>query len=243
MEETILQEIGLTQNESRVYLSLLKTKAASATVVAQESKIHRVNVYDTLEKLKERGLVSELTIGGKRIFSAANPENITNILKEKEIKLKTILPQLQMNYVMQQKDYAINLYKGTNALRKRLLRFAEYNKPIYAWGIPKNVVDVVGKTFVEEMHQQRVKRKQWMYHIYNSDAKERMTYLNTLPYTKAKYLPEIYDSPVETNLCGDELLMIFPGEEIITVSIMNKALANAYEKYFWLLWEKTSEQK
>lgn len=241
MQEEILQEIGLTQNESRVYLSLLKTKAVSATAVAQESKIHRVNVYDTLEKLKKRGLVSELNVGGKRIFSAANPESIINILREKEVKLKTILPQLQMNYVMQQKNYSVNLYEGANSLRKRLLRFAEYNKPIYAWGIPKTVVDVIGKTFVEEMHQQRIKRKQWMYHIYNSDAKDRITYLNTLECTKARYLPQSYDSPVETNLCGDELLMIFPGEEIITVSIVNKALATAYEKYFWLLWDKTVE--
>ncbi len=239
-EET-LQDLGLTKNESRVLLSLLQKKSASATEIAHDSKVHRVNVYDAIEKLKRIGLVSELSIDGKKVFSAAHPENLLNILHEKELKLKTILPQLLIDYTMTQKSCSVNLYEGANSIRKTLLRFMETKKPIYAWGIPCKITDIIGKTFLEEVHKKRATQKQWMYHIYNRDAIERGKHLNTLAFTKSRHLPEDYDCPVATNLCDDELIMFFLDDPVLTISIKSKQLAAAYEKYFWVLWEKAKE--
>lgn len=237
-KEDILHEIGLTKNEAQVFLSLSRKNSASASEIAHDSKVHRVNVYDSIEKLKRLGLVSELYIEGKKIFSASHPDNLLNILREKELKLNTILPELQLHHAMSKKDYNLNMYEGANSIRKALLRFVEVQKPIYAWGIPNAIVNIIGREFLEQIHKRRAKQKQWMYHLYNTDAKERGGYLNTLPYTKSRHLPQEYNSPVATNVCDNELVMFFIDNKVLTISIINSALAAAYEKYFWVLWEK-----
>lgn len=240
--EEILQDIGLTKNESRVYLSLLKRKKGTAIEIAEESKVHRVNVYDAIKKLKMSGLVTEMRIDDKKVFVVSDPKHIMNILKEKELKLNNILPELELQHSMNKKSCDIQMFESQNAIRKQFLRFVERGKPIYYWGLPKVILSLIGKDFQEEIHKRRAAKQQWMYHIYNSDAYERSRYLNTLPFTKSRCSSPAMDSPVATAVCGEELVLnLVIEEKLITVSIMNKALAEAYEKYFWVLWENAKE--
>ncbi|MEK6920843.1 MAG: helix-turn-helix domain-containing protein [Nanoarchaeota archaeon] len=243
LHEQVLLDIGIGKNDARVYLALLRKKTATVVELAEQSTVHRVNVYDALKNLRKLGLVTELQVENKRLFSATNPKNIFNIIKEKEVKVNSILPALEMHYALQQKTCDIQIYETQNAIRKQFVRFVERNAPIYYWGIPKVVLSLIGKDFQEEIHKRRGQQKQWMYHIYNSDAAERSKYLNTLPYTKSRMFSASYDSPVATAVCGDELILnLVNDEKVITVSIMNKALAKAYESYFWILWDKAEEE-
>jgi sugar-specific transcriptional regulator TrmB len=240
--EEILQDIGLTKNESRVYLSLLKKKTATAVEIAEESKVHRVNVYDAIKKLKLHGLVTEMQLENKKVFVVSQPKNIMNILKEKELKLSNILPELELQHSINKKTCDIQMFESQNAIRKQFLRFVERSEPIYYWGLPKIILSLIGKDFQEEIHKRRAAKQQWMYHIYNSDADERSRYLNTLPFTKSRCSQPAMDSPVATAVCGEELVLnLVTQEKVITVSIINKALAQAYEKYFWVLWENSKE--
>ena len=97
MKEQTLMDLGLSQNESKIYISLLETGSTSATKIAQKSGVHRVNVYDSLTKLKEKGLVSELSSEGKKNYQASPPQALKNILKEKEIRLNKIIPELELS--------------------------------------------------------------------------------------------------------------------------------------------------
>ena len=62
MEEELLAEFGLTRNEIRVYLTLLKMGSALAGEITEKTGIHRRNIYDSLERLQEKGLVSFVII-------------------------------------------------------------------------------------------------------------------------------------------------------------------------------------
>ena len=75
-----------------------------------------------------------------------------------------------------------------------------------------------------------------MKHIYNHDAKERIKFLNNLSYTEARYLPKEFDAVVSTNICGDEVALTLWSETPITTLIKDKKMAEAYKRYFELLW-------
>ena len=51
-----LKEIGLSDSEANVYLTLLKLGEATVAEISQSSGLHRTNIYDSLEKLKEKGI-------------------------------------------------------------------------------------------------------------------------------------------------------------------------------------------
>jgi hypothetical protein len=75
-----------------------------------------------------------------------------------------------------------------------------------------------------------------MKHIYNEDAKERIKYLNKIPLTEARYLPKEFNSPVSTEICGDEVMFVLWKASPIIVHIKSREIASFYKKYFEILW-------
>ena len=58
METSLLREIGLTDNEIRIYIELLKQGEALASELANRTKVNRTLTYQILNKLIEWGLIS-----------------------------------------------------------------------------------------------------------------------------------------------------------------------------------------
>ena len=56
MEKQQLRELGFSEGESEVYVALLKHGKTSVMQLAKLTGRHRTHIYDTIEKLKEKGL-------------------------------------------------------------------------------------------------------------------------------------------------------------------------------------------
>jgi len=111
MNKSILTEAGLTEREAEVYISLVELGSSSATQIIQKSGLHRAVVYDLLERLIEKGLVSHVIKGRKKFFESTNPLKLLEIIKEKENKIKTIIPQLiELSQFKGRLD--VKIYKG-----------------------------------------------------------------------------------------------------------------------------------
>ena len=246
MEEKILNDLGLTKNESKVYISLLKIGSSTVTNIANESGIHRVNVYDSIKKLQEKNLVTKTGDKDKTMYQAAPPSFLTTILKEKEMRLRQIIPMLELCHQFSRKAVSVQVYEGYDFIRNMFIRYVDQSKPILALGIPQYALSKMGahgmdgKYFQDEIHNRRAKQKQWMYHIYNSDAQDRAKVLNTMPFTEAKCLPKEYDQTVTIVMSEEEYNLILFSEEVkpIVISIRSKDVVDAFQKYFWVIWEK-----
>ena len=56
-----LKKIGLTDYESRIYLALLDIGEGTSGDVIKKAEIHTGKIYEILESLKNKGLISEIT--------------------------------------------------------------------------------------------------------------------------------------------------------------------------------------
>ena len=65
-----LEKLGLNKNEAKVYFGLLKKGQATASELVKSVGVHRNIIYDNLEKLIDKGLVSYVVEGTKRRFIA-----------------------------------------------------------------------------------------------------------------------------------------------------------------------------
>jgi len=101
-----LSLLGLSNRETDVYLALLKLGPRSIRDIATEAEINRGTTYEVLKTLKTRALVSYYPVGKRRFFCAEPPENLINLLEEKQETLdsasrllrKEIVPDLlQLN--------------------------------------------------------------------------------------------------------------------------------------------------
>src|ERR671919_2334150 len=96
-----LNHLGLTDGEAKVYLSLLKLGSAKVGSIVRDSTISYSKVYDVLQRLSMKGLVSQVVIENIKHFNAVEPYRLHEYIKRKEEELNTqkgiidkIIPQL-----------------------------------------------------------------------------------------------------------------------------------------------------
>src|SRR3989338_11365214 len=87
MNEKILEEIGLTKGEIKVYFSLLKLGETTTGKIIEEAQISSGKIYEILEKLIKKGLVSYIIKEKTKYFSATSPRRIIDYIHEKEHEL------------------------------------------------------------------------------------------------------------------------------------------------------------
>ena len=97
-----LLKVGLTDGESKVYLALSEIGSSTVGPIVKKSGVAYSNIYDILNRLIEKGIVSFVIKSKTKYFQAATPKNLLIYLenKEKEInsqreELKKILPDLE----------------------------------------------------------------------------------------------------------------------------------------------------
>ena len=97
----IVEYIGLSEYESKVYLSLISLGTAGARKLSLNCDVPRTKVYGTLKKLIDYGLVNEIP-GAPKQFSPASPEECFNTLlsltKEKTLDFDIIIQKLEKTH-------------------------------------------------------------------------------------------------------------------------------------------------
>ena len=242
MDISIIKQAGLTENEAKVYLALLELGKSNVGKIADKSKVHRTNIYDSIRSLERKCLVKSFDEGKKKHFEAASPENLMSIIRKKEERLKSIIPEMKLSMQLAPKKSQVHIYEGLEAFKSMLDHFLDTGKERLVLGAPNNAFVRI-LDFLKIYHERRVRLKIPMKQIYNYTAVERAKYLNTLPFTEARCLPEEYDSPVSTTICGDEVVMTYWGDAPIFIHIVSKEIADVYRRYFKIVWGKAKKPK
>ena len=86
--EEILLKIGLTNQESRVYLALLELQQAQTGLICSFTKIASSNIYKILNSLMQKGLVSFRVQNNIKIFMPALPETLNELFLDKQKRLE-----------------------------------------------------------------------------------------------------------------------------------------------------------
>ena len=234
--EGVLESLGLSKNESRVYLTLLEIGPSTAVRIATKSKVHRTNTYETLDRLTEKGLATFIIRDKKKVFEAAEPKALMTQLKEKESHLQEILPQLSIKHEHSRDKTKAHVHKSVSSIKTILNGFLEKRQPMLVYGVPKEAPEILGP-WLAPHHKKRMAKKIRMEHIYNEDAIDRINELNKMSFTEARSLPKEFDSPVSTEICGDEVAIIYwDKKKPLIIHIQDEKIAESYKRYFKLLW-------
>jgi len=86
--DEILKKIGLTTAESKTYLTLLKLQEAQTGVLCKHTKIASSNIYQILDSLAKKGLVSYRVQNNTKIFMPASPDTLNDLFKEKQKQIE-----------------------------------------------------------------------------------------------------------------------------------------------------------
>lgn len=113
-----LQNLGLTEKESRVYLALLRLGRGSAASVASEAGLKRPTTYVILGELMQKGLVLKIPRTRKQLFTAKSPEEFFAEARERLELAEQVLPQLIAISEKPEKKFKTLYFEGIKGLKE-----------------------------------------------------------------------------------------------------------------------------
>lgn len=243
MYTEILTKLDLAKNEAQIYEVLLQYGESSVSKISKHSQIHRRNVYDTLNHLLAKGLVSEKIGSKENTYVAANPRKLTEIIKEKEKAFKSILPDLESMYTNTPETDSVFIYKGVEGWKNYLRDVLEVGEDLYtiggkgAWGDERIAI------FLDDFIAKAEKKKinfQMLYDGQESDIPEKV---KSTTKGKHKFLPVKYSNNSTIEIFGDHVVILSNiknrriDERAILTVIINRNLADSFRIWFQMIWD------
>src|SRR3989338_477507 len=234
-EISLLKDLGLTDHEVTIFLDLLKSGSSLASEITKRTQLNRSYVYERLQRLMERGLVSVIVKNKKKSFQAASPERLLLILKERELLLKELIPKLLQMQMPVEEAHRIEIFSGKEGM-----------KTVIEEELTAKEILVIGSspTFTEELlyyrpgfHKRRIELKIPMKVIFYEEDRTYGEKTGKMPYAETKFLASEYKAPLTIVLFNDVTLIALWVKPLLAIRIQNEACTEGFRKHFRLLWK------
>jgi sugar-specific transcriptional regulator TrmB len=248
MYTDILTTLDLTKNESKIYEVLLKHGETAVGNISTEAQINRRNVYDSLNRLIEKGLIFEIRQGKENLYQAVDPKKLMEAIKEKELALESIMPDLQALYISTPHQEDVYIYRGLEGWKNYMRDILRVNKDVYVLGGKGAWADkkIVGysKQFFAQAKKQGIK-----FHVlFDHQVKETHHEILDILDSNYRFLPKGYSTSGALDIFGDYVVILSHKADQIddnasSTVIVNKNIADAFRTWFRLMWEMSSKVK
>ncbi len=239
-----LKEFGLTENESITYLALVELGASTATPIKNKTGLHTSRVYEALNTLIKKGLVSYFIKNNVKHFQAQDPDVMFDILDAKREQLLKVMPQIKLLSDKKESDYSVSIYEGYKAFKQlfdHILFKLDPSQEILVVGAQHESAHFMNRTFFKEYNQRRINKKVNMRIIFNHDAIDTAKTYAKLPHTFVRIMLKNMVSPTAMNIYPDKMSILLQKEKPLIFHIACKEVAESYKLYFEFLWKAGSK--
>ncbi len=243
----MLESVGLTANDSAVYIYLLESGASmTGSKIALVNGLHRQYVYNSLSKLEKMGLVEFIEDGNKLRCRALPPVQITKLAQKKLSEAEDIEKELKtISTVGAEQDFEV--YMGERQVRDyetRLVENLPLNTEQYIIG---GSSDIFVKFFGEQYYELALTTNKKGLKSYYIGCPEEMPWPQTCKEAHNNFDYVILDSlprtVVSTVVRFDTVAMYSMIAPPLVYVIKSKRVADDYKKFFDMLWNMAKKKK
>jgi len=235
MDIEIIQEAGLSPTEAKVYLALIELGSALAGETTKKSGVNRTNVYDALERLIEKGLVSYVISANRKVFEPINPERLKELLVEKEKRIDSVMDELKMKYNSNEKKEEATIFRGKKGIKSIFQDILKEKNDLFAYGAESRFADML-PAYQKYWNKERAKLGIKVKMIYSKKVKKRKIKEN-LKLLKMKFLPENYVFPSTVMIYGDKVATIVWSDYSFGFVVKSKEVARSQMNFFNISWK------
>ena len=241
MYEKDLIAAGLDEKQAKVYLASLELGPASVPAIARQAGIKRTTAYGILDELVTQGLINTGYKKKTKLFIAQDPLQLVSILKERQRKIESILPELSDLYSTNNVRPKITFFEGRDGVRKiydDILDCRE--KQVKQIVKARDHAIAVGEDFINEYVRKRVLRgiKAYDLHpksgdIYNAERGMENSKLKRF----VRYLPPSVFYASMIMIYDNKVAMVSTKKENFGFIMESKEFAGTLGAYFDLMWK------
>ena len=243
----ILKNLGLTDNEAKVYLAMLELGPSAVLDIAAKAGINRPTTYFQIEALKKMGLVSSQTKGVKQLYVAESPDQLEfilnregKILEQKKSDLINLLPELKTMYSLAGDKPQVRFFEGLDGLIKMQDEFLKA-KPVEILAITS--ADDVFRVFPKQLENytpERVKRKIHSRVIYTSSKGDFLKEGNERLLRQTKFVdPKDLPFNADITIFGNAVAIAALKGKLSGTIIEHREISESFKGLFEFAWRLT----
>jgi hypothetical protein len=248
-----LQNFGLTNDESIIYLELTAKGQQSALALSRITHLSRTKVYEVCDKLITKGLITKLGQRYSTEYKANPPQQLDTILNQKKLELSLMESNLGGIY-----DSLASL-SNPNQLSKNIIRYEGIDglrqvtwNTTKATGLLRVFELATMDTFLDFDFCERVRIE---YGRRGLKESRQLTNLNKInPWTnieefvniwQCRYIdPKDIQLQMEIVIYNDVVAMYqYKEKSIFCVEIYNKDLAETQKQFYDFIWNQAKAMK
>jgi len=236
--KTPLQEFGLTDKETAVYLALLPLDNVTVQEIVKKLPYPRTTVYNTLTYLAEKGLVSKIIKRGITYFTATPPDRLKDKLAEKQRLIESILPQLKELKQTTHKPSTVEIYEGFKGIYTIVSDIFKKKQQTYYFGNYKKSLDIL-KHLPGHARTMRLE-KNIPAKIVIDPADEVIFHTKRYKQlTQMRFLKSMEDFPAMVFIYGTKVAMFTTQGDLVGIIIDNKEISQAMKMIFEMYWTQS----
>jgi sugar-specific transcriptional regulator TrmB len=239
-----LHDAGLTPGEARTYTALLELGSSTVGRIAKRGGVARSKIYEVLERLEKKGLVTHIIRSKTRVYTVGTPTRIIDHLQQEKRRVETQLQQAQALlpalYTLSGKNTTpeAELFTGMNGLRsahEKLVEHVKGKEICFFYNADAGIDAEVGRFFtrLDKEYRSRGIRLRGIV---------PKKYKNSPHLTRSSiYALKFVDFPIPNNIAileGKTLLSAWKNR--VGVLITSPDIAHSFRDYFEELWKKAS---
>ena len=248
--EEIFSIFNLSKNEVKVYEALLKLKKGTKTPIVKKSGILSSKVYEVLDRLIKKGLVTSFIENKVNNYVPVHPSNIRHLFddkikeiqnqkKEFEKKIDKLFPK-QEEFVTE-----VQLFRNWEGLRSALVITnddLDAGDTYYILGAsPGEDLEKATKIFSKNdkrLYDKKVRIKA----VHDLKRKgEAEEYLDK--YGRKNWAIKYYmtSGPFQVGITNNYTVLILLEKDPITILINNKKIRDSFYHYFEMIWKQAKK--
>lgn len=239
---SILEDIGLTNAQIKVYTSLLDLGETTTGPLIKKSGLQNSVVYNALNQLIKNGLVSFILKGKRKSFSATSPKNLIKFVEDKKERIEELVPELIKKQEFKEQKQEAQVFLGMKGI------YNAFNKILEI--LPKGSEYIGFGAGFEEQHTEEARKFFWEYQkkrclmkykvkiIVNESSRKQVENFGWYPkFGKPNYKFVEGFAPIGVLIFEDYILNVAFGEAPVAVLIKSKGIADAYRRCFYNMWK------
>ena len=244
MDATLLEHVGFTIGEVKVYLALLELGETTTGAIIKKSKITGSKVYEILDKLIEKGLVSYILREKTKYFQSSSPRRLLDYVNKKEgeinhqkTEIEKIIPSLEQLQKFKQKGQSSQIFEGYDGIKtvfNMILENLSPNEEYYAFSLGEELRNENLMIFLQNYHTKRIKKKIRVKIIASQKEKSLFNKLSRLKDLQVRY----HKTPVPLGvfIFKDHVATFTFKEKPTAFLIKSQQVSASYRDFFNGLW-------
>lgn len=234
--ESELRELGLSENEIKVYVALLKAGPLTSYELSEKTSLNRGYLYELLKKLHEKGIISEIGEEGKKRYKATDPEQLAALLEFKLENLRKVLPSLQKIKLSEKEETKINVYRGRycyKTLLNDMIASMKQNSECLIISIDEHKLISLEPVYLKRYFN-IIQRKNIREKVLIRKGGRKLREAKTTQY---RILPANYFGRISQFIYENKVALLTLSEPPNVIIIEDNDIAETYRKQFMVFWQ------